>query len=188
MRVSFLIFLLFILSCKGEVSNDLSRYPVLPEEESIDKGKVDSLVGKLYDGFTFRQGGSADYPVIRSLFLPNGGIGLIHDDSLQKLSIDDYILMHKRFVENRDVNALNEIEVWEQTELYGRIAHRMSTFVNYIDSDTISQRGTMSFQLVKIKDDWYINSLIWQVENENYPLPERYWEGVEGSGMLSPEI
>lgn len=64
-----------------------------------------------------------------------------------------------------DIRSLEEWEVGGETEFFGDIAHRMSSYAVRVDgAEELAERGMMSFQLMRIQDEWKVHSLTWQAE------------------------
>lgn len=107
--------------------------------------------------------GARMIPMIES---PDGPMPLIW-------TVDDYItragpgLMRVGF---------HEKEIHQVTETYGTIAHVFSTYEGRRDDrpDAPPIRGINSFQLVKVKGEWKVMTILWHQESETTPIPAKY--------------
>jgi len=74
------------------------------------------------------------------------------------------------------LKSFSEREVAERTEIFGKIAHRFSTYEARFNPDDPEPLaiGINSIQFIKVGDSWHVSSLIWNDEGEDRKIPEKY--------------
>jgi len=67
-------------------------------------------------------------------------------------------------------------ELYSKTEIFGKVAQRISVYEYTLSDQEIKNlpRGINYIQYIMVDDHWYINSMVWCDENENYQVPEEY--------------
>ena len=76
-------------------------------------------------------------------------------------------------------SGFHEVEIHRVTERYGLIAHAFSTYESrYSASDPEPfTRGINSFQLMHDGSRWWVQSIFWQGESPDFPIPAEYTPG-----------
>jgi hypothetical protein len=144
--------------------------PVSETEKTINK-----VVMAAYAAISFEKGSTPDYAEIKSLFTPKATLVNFAADSPQFVYIDEFIAGFKAGVDSGNMTAFKEIELGGETEYFGNIGHRITAYASYFNGlEEIGQKGVNSFQLVKLKGQWLINSIIWDIEKTGQSIPERY--------------
>ena len=142
-----------------------------------DVASVDAVVAALYDTISGPAGQARDWDRLRGLFRADGRM-IVHARNKQGifhtrvLSVDDYIArVTPLFVKK----GFFESELTRRSEQFGQIAHVFSTYESRHAKDAKPfQRGINSIQLVNDGKRWWVQSLVWQAETDNNPLPQRY--------------
>lgn len=69
-----------------------------------------------------------------------------------------------------------EVEIVERTEVFGNVAHRLSTYTkrSTVDGEAIEGAGVISTQLIRTPAGWKISSMAWDDERPGLDIPERY--------------
>ncbi|WEF31270.1 hypothetical protein [Pseudoduganella chitinolytica] len=151
---------------------------------SADVASVDAIVAALYDTISGPAGRARDWSRLRALFRPDGRM-IVHglakeggnEGSYQTrvMAVDDYI---ERVAPLFAREGFFETELARQVEQFGAIAHVFSTYESrHAPGDKPVQRGINSIQLVNDGQRWWIQSLVWQAESAQHPLPQRYLQG-----------
>jgi hypothetical protein len=131
----------------------------------------------LYQNLKVENENTPNFEYIFSLFTKTGKLGYVKEDSLVLKSPEEYFRGIQGGIDTGSIKLLHEWEIKGKTEHFGNIAHHISTYGVYFGTtDSIAERGVTSFQLVKIKGDWKIQSMIWKTENENLRIPLNYIE------------
>ncbi|KQW89372.1 hypothetical protein ASC94_23085 [Massilia sp. Root418] len=142
---------------------------------------LDGILSALYGTISGAAGAPRDWERLRSLFTHEGHM-VVHgpnkngDMTTRVLSISDYI---SRVTPVFAKEGFYETELARSTETFGQIAHVFSTYESRHAPDEAKpfQRGVNSIQLVNDGQRWWIQSLLWQAETEQNPLPARYLKG-----------
>jgi len=163
----------FFVSCnrneKRTVAENNQQHK-MPDEDGIKKAVDDA-----YQIISFKAGQSLNYDSIRTSFIPQAQLMNFRTDSLQVLTLDQFIDAYKNFVKDAGIKSFYEKEVFGKTDQFGKIAQRMSTYASYINTmNTVGERGVNSFQLVKTPKGWRVSSIIWDVERTTQPIPDYY--------------
>ena len=142
---------------------------------SEDEKAINEAVLNAYAAITFEAGAAPDYDAIRAVFMPQTTMYNFRTDSLAAFGLDDFVAALEGVVENGQMTAFSEIELGGETEYFGNIGHRISAYASYFDgSGVVGERGVNSFQLLKVNGTWRINSVVWDVEKDGQPIPDRY--------------
>lgn len=162
------IFLVFIVAQSQETS----------KEDYKDVESMDAIITAVYDVISGPAGEKRDWDRMRNLFIPeailmpSGQNQQTKEVGYRHWSLDDYINGAGNSLEK---DGFFEIEVARKVEQYGTIAHVFSTYESRRKQDEEPfARGINSIQLLKGKDRWYIVSIFWMGETEDYPIPEAY--------------
>lgn len=138
-----------------------------------DVASVDSVIAALYDTISGPAGKVRDWDRLRSLFRPEGRMVVQGAAKTSVLTVEDYI---SRVTPVFAKDGFYESEVARSSEQFGQIAHVFSTYQSHhapTDAKPF-QRGINSIQLLNDGQRWWVQSLVWQAETEQHPLPARY--------------
>jgi hypothetical protein len=174
MRTLLTILMLSILgSC--QVSNpksDTDRHDIshASEDEAIKKAVADA-----YTCISFKKGEKPAYDDIRNYFIPQAQFLDFRNDTLEILTLDQFLHAYRNFIESNGIATFYEEEIKGNTDEFGRVAQRMSTYKTYLNTlDSVAQRGVNSFQLVKTPEGWKVSSIIWDIESPKLAIPDYY--------------
>lgn len=176
-RIFFLFMIpVLILSCRDDHADrtlkaENTERATLPENNR----EITKAILASYEGFSFEEGEMPDYDKLRTRFTESAQLAFKRGDSIITFPVEEYLESHKSNVEEGRLSALDEKEVFGKTEKFGDIAHHLSTYEARVNSsDTVSERGIISYQLIKREDNWLIHSMIWESEKENLQIPGSY--------------
>ena len=143
--------------------------------QSTEKEAIKAVAMAAYNGLSFDEGGKPDYEMLRSAFMDSAIFRSYRTDSAQVFTIEKYMVDYRGAVESGAFKAIREKEIWGQTQVFGKVAHRFSTYVLHVnDMNTIVERGVNSMQLVKTEEGWKINSITYDTEKEGQAIPAIY--------------
>lgn len=146
-----------------------SSYRIPGEEE------INHAVQKCYQALNVEEGKDPDYQALREAFTPDAVFINFRFDTAVTVNLDDFIAGFRKAVETGRIKTFREEETFGKTEGFGKIAHRISAYSTYLnDPDSVHEKGVNSFQLIKLKDGWRINSVVWDVANTGQPIPGYY--------------
>jgi len=155
----------------GDSDSTTGKTYTVPEDSAITKAVHDA-----YAAISFKEGEQPRYGEIGNYFIPEAQLINFRTDTPQIVDIKHFIdPLYKSFVETNHIKMFYEEELFGRTEQFGRVAHRISTYVTYLNTrDKPEERGVNSFQLIKVKGVWKVSSIIWDVEKSTLKVPDYY--------------
>ncbi|MBK8611678.1 MAG: hypothetical protein IPL84_17530 [Chitinophagaceae bacterium] len=163
-------FLIFV-SC-NEATTPVAQ-PDRPQ--AADADAIKKAVADAYSAICFKPGEQPDYEHIKQCFIPEATLINFGEDSMQVLGINQFIDYYKAFIDSNKISLFYEEEIQGNTDQFGRIAQRISSYKTYINSmDSVAQRGVNSFQTVKTAQGWKVSSIIWDIETPALTIPGGY--------------
>ncbi len=150
----------------------------LIEADPLHVASVSAIIKALYDSISFKQGETADWKKLRSLFIPDGRL-LVPKRSLP----DSVSLTVEQFVERGKVvfqsdmfrdKGFRETEIARREEAFGSIRHIFSAYEAVLSDidDTVIGRGINSIQLLWESERWWVVSMVWDDERPDNPMPD----------------
>lgn len=169
---------LFLLAVISVFSFQLKAQEANPKDVS----SPDAILAALYDVISGPAGEKRDWDRMKSLFIPEGKLipsfknPQTGEVGYRYWTIQEYIDIAGA---NLEKNGFFEIEVARKTETYGTIMHAFSTYESRRKADDKEPfaRGINSIQLLNGGDRWYIVSVYWMGETDEFPLPLKYLRG-----------
>lgn len=140
------------------------------------RAELASLVGEFFRAVSFQPGERPAYGRIRSLFIERGLLIRNAGDAPEISTVDEFIAPRLRLVESGRLTAFEERESADITEVFGNVAHRLSTYSKrgVTDGTTAEARGVISTQFVRTPDGWRMTSMAWDDERPGLTIPDRY--------------
>lgn len=142
-----------------------------------DTESVDSIIAALYASISGDAGEQRDWDRFRNLFVedaklvptftnPDGEITLI------QWGIEEYV---ERVDEIFLRDGFHEDEISRETDTFRYVTQVFSTYQSKrtIDGDVFA-RGINSIQLYNDGNRWWVLSVFWSAESDEYPIPEQY--------------
>lgn len=154
--------------------------------DPADVGSIDAIIAATYDVISGAAGEERDWDRFRSLFVPGARLVPVGRPPggawrTRVMTPEEYIEGSGPFLVQ---NGFFEREIGRVTERYGHIAHLFSAYEsrqNAGDAEPFA-RGINSFQLMYDGTRWWVVSIFWQGESEEFPIPDRYLGGRRGEG------
>jgi hypothetical protein len=158
-------------------------WPVAKNPSDVDS--VEHLVGSLYDVISGPAGKPRDWDRFRSLFLPDGRLGVIRADvaaaaGQPERRSDAAFLTPEMYVERDDpyfkTHGFFERSIANRVEEFGNLIHVWSTYESRYAADDAKPftRGINSIQIVHAQGRYWISSVLWDDERPGLTLPEKY--------------
>ena len=156
-----------------------------PKGKAEDVSSIDGLMAALYDVISGPAGKPRDWDRFRSLFAPDGRLGIVRVDhpavdGQPAKPGDVYFLTPDMYVE-RDApffakEGFFEHGIANRVEQFGNLVSVWSTYESRHAPEDAKPfaRGINSIQLVKAQGRWWIASILWEDEREGLALPEKY--------------
>jgi hypothetical protein len=164
----------------------LAGHPDWPAaKQAGDVDTVDHLVASLYDVISGPAGKARDWVRFRSLFLPDGRLGVIRpsapatQDNPERKG-DAIFLSPDMYVERDEpyfrANGFFERSIANRTEEFGNLIQVWSTYESrHAESDPKPfTRGINSIQIVHAQGRFWVASIMWDDERSGVTLPEKY--------------
>ena len=143
-----------------------------------DVSSIDAVIEALYGSISGDPGEKRDWDRFNFLFVENAKLQPTSPSAdggytLTTFSPQEYIERSGSMLEER---GFFETEIHRQTESFGAITHVWSTYDSRWGSAEAEPfgRGINSIQLLNDGDRWWIVSIFWMNESDDYPLPDRY--------------
>lgn len=174
MRTRFIIIALLI--CVYTSGNTQVVDSIPAQQKDVESAK--SIIAALYDVISGPAGQKRNWPRMRTLFLPEarmiatairpGGVVV-----KKVMMVEDYITTSGPILEK---DGFYEMEIGSKTEQFGNIVHVFSTYESKrkLEDEKPFMRGINSIQLWNDGKRWWVVTVLWQSENKDTPIPEKY--------------
>ena len=163
--------LLFSAVC---FANNTDSIPVNQQ----DVVSVDAIIKSVYTVISGPAGEKRNWDRFRTLFVPEAlmiATGKWPNGTYYRrsMTVEDYISASGPFLEK---SGFFENEIGRKTEQYGNIVQVFSTYESRKAKEEESpfMRGINSIQLWYDGRRWWVINILWQSENEESPIPEKY--------------
>jgi hypothetical protein len=166
-------------SAQPPLAGSLAGHPSWPVAKKVsDVDTVEHLLASLYDVISGPAGKPRDWDRFRSLFLPDGRLGVIRPDTSERKS-DISFLSPDMYVERDDpyfkTHGFFEHSIANRVEEFGNLVHVWSTYESRrAEHDQPFARGVNSIQIVHAQGRFWLASVLWDEERSGLTLPEKY--------------
>jgi hypothetical protein len=165
--------------------SSIASHPDWPKARPADVQTVDGLMAALYDVISGPAGKPRDWDRFRSLFLPDGRLGVIRPErpaaNGQPAQAGDVVLLTPQDYIDRDApffktQGFFERGIANRIEEFGNLVSVWSTYESRHAADDPKPfvRGINSLQIVKAQGRYWVASIIWDDERSGATLPEKY--------------
>jgi len=165
----------------------LAAHPDWPAAKNhpSDVDTVDHLVTSLYDVISGAAGKPRDWDRFRSLFLPDGRLGVVRPETPATKDAparkgDAVFLTPDKYVQRDDpyfkTHGFFERSIANRVEEFGNLVHVWSTYESrHAEHDSQPfTRGINSIQIVYAQGRFWVASILWDEERPGLALPEKY--------------
>jgi hypothetical protein len=150
-----------------------------------DVDTVDHLVSSLYDVISGAAGKPRDWDRFRSLFLPDGRLGVVRAETPATKDAparkgDVAFLTPNMYVQRDDpyfkTHGFFERSIANRVEVFGNLVHVWSTYESrHAERDSQPfARGINSIQIVYAQGRFWVASILWDEERPGLVLPDKY--------------
>ncbi|WP_437683456.1 hypothetical protein [Sorangium sp. So ce131] len=138
--------------------------------------EFERMVADFFRSVSFEEGEKPNYKHIHELFIEGGKLIKNSLDTPEISSVDEFIDSRQKSVDAGDLTSFREIERAAITEVFGNIAHRLSTYEKRgrLKGKQFEGRGVISTQFIKTPSGWRMSSMAWDDERPGLTLPDRY--------------
>jgi hypothetical protein len=153
------------------------------DEYETDMKEIDRVTRALYSSICLEEGGKPALDRLRNLFIPEGRLINNNGDTPVMMSIDRFIDTINWQLSSGSLSSFYEAEISSRTELFGKIAHRFSTYeaTFHLDGSEQSAIGINSIQMMKKNPSWFVTSLVWNDQTEHRTIPAKYLQPSNGT-------
>ena len=137
-----------------------------------------AIVAAVYDVISGPAGQKRNWDRMRTLFVPDArmiptGKKPTGESTRKVLTVEEYITNSGPFLEK---DGFFEKEIGSKTEQFGNIVHVFSTYESRktLADEKPFMRGINSIQLWYDGKRWWVITILWQSENKDTPIPEKY--------------
>ena len=145
-------------------------------QQNEDRQLLGKLTDKLYKSICFEIGEQPPVENLRKMFIPTANMIRNDSNSPGIMTVDDFILSYTKRIDDGTIKSFYEGELSNVTEIFGKIAHRFSTYETKFDLDNPEPFtvGINSIQYVKISNEWKISSIVWNNQTDDLIIPNKY--------------
>ena len=135
-----------------------------------------ALTDEFFRAVSFETGDRPAYARIRDLFIDDGRLIRNSSELPEISSVDDFIAARQGLVDSGALTSFEEVEIAETTEVFGNIAHRLSTYEKRgtVDGEAIEGAGVISTQFIRTPTGWKMSAMAWDDERPGLAIPDRY--------------
>jgi hypothetical protein len=137
--------------------------------------EIQTVTKQLYSCISFQKGQTPELERLKTLFMADGKLTNNNAEPVS-MTVDQFNHMLNEQVKTGALSQLYEAELWHRTEVFGKVAHRFSTYEVKFDwaATEPSNIGINSIQFVKVDDRWLVNSMAWNEQTETMQVPDQY--------------
>lgn len=144
-----------------------------PVTESVKT--IDGILTKMLSLLSVKKGETVDIKTLETLFLPEATFSVRAPDDSYKIKFEtvglkDFIASLK---DSYYESGFLEIETGKVVNEFNGIANVFQSFYGK-DSEGNEERGINSYQLVYLKNRWWITNMIWTFETDEVKIPQKY--------------
>ena len=137
---------------------------------------IDTLTADFFKSVSFEEGETPAYQNLYKLFIDSGLLIKNSAASPEISTVQQFIAPRQKMFQSGQLTAFKEWETRETTEIFGNIAHRLSTYekrgVN-LDGE-FEGRGVISIQFILTKTGWKMSAMAWHDERPGLTIPDHY--------------
>jgi hypothetical protein len=164
----------------------LATHPEWPVAKSTtDVDTVDHIMVSLYDVISGPAGQQRDWDRFRSLFLPEGRLGVVRAETAATEGRpatrgDIAFLTPEAYIARQDgafkAAGFFERSIANHVEEFGNLVHVWSSYESRRTANDTKPfaRGINSVQLVHAQGRYWIASIVWDAERPGLVIPDRY--------------
>jgi len=135
--------------------------------------QLDALTDAFFRAVSFRVGEKPEYNRIYDLFIDGGLLIKNSEETPQISTVGQFIAPRQLLVDSGELVSFAEAEIAHQTEIFGRIAHRLSTYTKstVTTAGATEARGVISTQFVETATGWRMSAMAWDDERPGLTIP-----------------
>jgi hypothetical protein len=140
------------------------------------RAELKALIDEFFRAVSFDSGTTPAYTRIHALFIDDGKLIKNSSELPEISSVDAFIASRQRMVDSGALTSFEEFETAQTTDVFGNIAHRLSTYEKRgtMRGEAIEGRGVISTQFIRTPSGWKMSSMAWDDERPGLAIPDRY--------------
>ncbi|GAB2823484.1 hypothetical protein GCM10027176_29880 [Actinoallomurus bryophytorum] len=148
----------------------------------MDDGTTDTdanlerLVTDFFAAVSFEPGAMPDYTKLYGLFIDGGKLIKNSTEVPEISNVDEFIEPRQKMIDSGELTSFAEFEIGHITEIFGNVAHRMSTYGKRgtMNGAAFAAEGVISTQFILTPHGWKMTSMAWDDERPGLIIPDRY--------------
>jgi hypothetical protein len=134
-----------------------------------------ALTAAFLNAVSFEPGERPAYDAIRDLFIDQGLL-IKNVGEPEIATVDEFIEPRQALVDSGALTEFEERELSYRSEVFGNVAHRMSTYSKRGVQDGVrfEARGVISTQFIFTPSGWRMSAMAWDDERPGLVMPDRY--------------
>jgi len=140
------------------------------------KATLDALINAFFQAVSFEAGNKPAYSTLYDLFIERANIIRNSGPVPEIETVAEFITPRQAAVDSGALTQFREAELKDITEIFGNVAHRLSTYEKdgVRDGTAFSGRGVIFTQFILTQSGWKISAMAWDDERDGLVIPERY--------------
>ena len=130
--------------------------------------ELDQLTQELYSCVCFKKGEHPDLERLKTLFYKGGKLINNSGTEPKAYTAEQFCQEVMQQVKSKAIEAFQEKEVSHKTEVFGKVAHRFSTYEARFEEDSTDPFvvGVNCIQFIQVDGKWLISSMAWDDETK----------------------
>ena len=143
--------------------------------DTADTAEVEELVRAFFGAFASGPGTSGRMAALRSLFMTGAVIVRTCGSEPEAYDLDAFIAPREALLSGGGLVDFREWELTGRTEVFGDLAHHLSTYAKsgVQDGRPFTGRGVKSIQCVRTSRGWRISAVGWDDERDGWTIEDR---------------
>lgn len=160
---------LFIL-----VSTSLTAQDKMTADTTAFKS-IDGIVKEILRIVSGENGKTRNWEAFRNLFLPTANFTVLNNNDsilepVETVTLEEFIHLMDDEYYNK---GFLEYEISKVVNEYNGIANVFQSFYAK-DSENVEERGINSYQLIYVKNRWWIANMVWTGDSNGVKVPKKY--------------
>jgi len=154
----------------------------MDSDSSAAKAELDRLINEFFRAVSFEAGGTPPYENIHGLFIESGLLVKNTGPTPEISTVHQFIEPRLAVFRSGELTRFNEVELVENTEIFGRVAHRFNSYAKAgtLKGVSFTARGMISTQFILTPAGWKISAMAWDDEGPGLSIPQRYEPSGKG--------
>jgi len=144
--------------------------------QTDDSTAINAAIANFYQMLSFTSADKNKYSNLPQLFTAQGVLISAVGDKPFFWTVRQYAQLAEENFKKQKMEVWGEQEICSQTNFFGKIAQRFSTYkILYVaDGKETKRSGINAIQLIKENDKWLIASVAWDRASDTLPIPAYY--------------